>query len=123
MAQHDEVAIARQFVEPAGKFVHRDMDHVGQRATLEFPGLAHVDDRRRASFRVRSPAEKLGRREVADQNAKRAGAGALTSGFTTVSNSEVTAQAPGALKRKSLAVIAGASPTIANTRPPGFNWR
>ena len=57
---------------------------------------------------------------LAIQNRKRSGCTAFVRGASTVSN-RVTAEQPPACLVRSRAVIAGASPTTANMRPPGLS--
>src|SRR5436190_22688678 len=85
------------------------------------PRFAHVDQDRRRTCSIRAPRMELRRGDLRNQNLNREGAAAFLSGATTVSNRSVVTREPGVVQATSRAVIAGGSPTIAKTRPPGFN--
>ena len=92
-------------------------------AELPLPGLADVDHERSVALRVGAPASEFGGGQLRNQNSKCAGTAALIRAAMTVSNKVRSASAPGATQRTSRACIAGASPTTANTRPPGLSCR
>ena len=91
-------------------------DRAGQAAEIPFPRLAHIEQHRRvAGLDMRG---EFGRTKLAHQNTKAAGCGAFRSGATQVSNRVTLRNAPGAVQVTSCACITGASPTMANSRPP-----
>jgi hypothetical protein len=120
--QHQR-AVGRQLAQTRGQLTEWNGQRSFDPAMRVFPGFAHVDDDRRRSRGVRAPRGELGRSDLRNQNLNRDGAAAFSSGATTVSNRSVVTREE-RRHATSRAVIAGGSPTIANTRPPGFNcWR
>ena len=121
MADEHQVAVRRQFGNAARELAERNRHRLLDPAAGELPGFAHVDQDGCRARGVVTPAGEIGRGKLRDQNLKRAGAAAFLSGATTVSNRSADTLAPGAVHSTSRAVIAGGSPTIAKTRPPGRN--
>src|SRR5665213_3687044 len=121
VAHDHQLTLARKLAEALRKLLHRQRLRARDHADVTLPILAYVDQQRRLARRVGLPCGDRDRVECGNQNSKRDGCGALRSGATTVSNSVRDTRAPGADQRMTCALIAGASPTTANTRPPGLS--
>src|SRR5678815_1470413 len=122
MADRDHFGLRIELAHARRDLAHRHEVRALDARLLVFPGLAHVQQHGLAAPGVGQPGRELGRCDLLHQNLKREGCSQLASAAITVSNRStlraVCWRVCGPQATYTRALIAGASPTMANRRPP-----
>ena len=121
VADHNRFSLRIELPQAQLDAAHRPQQHPVQVATFVFPAFAHIQEEGCRALWVVQPGFEFGGAQLLHvQKTKRSGSAAFTRDLLTVSNRATPRQTGEAVQVKSVAAIAGPSPTMAKRRPPGL---